>query len=298
MPSRWSDLVKERRGKSTVSAGAYGLQVELDGGEGLLGPAGADWMPWELRVDCSATGLERPPAGSAYVDQNEAMNPIDGGGWALVDRLAATTTFRLAAPPGAPALAHPLLSFTGAVVAWWRGHNAFHAGAFVVAQRTWAVIGAKQAGKSSLLAALAEAGHQVLSDDLLVIRDGRCLAGPRAIDLRAEVSARFPRATPTASIAGRTRWRLPLGAVAAEAPLAGWITLGWSDRARLIELPVVERMPLVAGAFAIHLPPPDLPGLLGLAALPMLRFERPRELDQLDVSARVLAERLADKRDD
>ena len=62
--------------------------------------------------------------------------------------------------------------------------------------------------------------------------------------------------------------------------------------------PVVERMPLVAGAFAIHLPPPDLPGLLGLAALPMLRFERPRELNQLDVSARVLAERLADKRDD
>ena len=44
--------------------------------------------------------------------------------------------------------------------------------------------------KSTLLAWLALAGHDVLSDDLLVLADGAVAAGPRCLDLSADVGQR------------------------------------------------------------------------------------------------------------
>ena len=66
-----------------------------------------------------------------------------------------------------------------AVFARWRGLETLHGGAFVDDRGgAWAVLGDRGAGKSSLLAALALAGHEVVADDLLVLDGGDCFAGP------------------------------------------------------------------------------------------------------------------------
>ena len=81
-------------------------------------------------------------------------------------------------------LVHPLLGRVASRLALAHGFDGMHAGAVAGSSGAWAVIGPKGAGKSTLLASLNDAGVPVVTDDVLVFRDGVAMAGPRCIDLR------------------------------------------------------------------------------------------------------------------
>ena len=84
---------------------------------------------------------------------------------------------------GAPAeqleLIHPYLAPVAAVAGYWFDRESFHAGAFVLGDGAWAVIGGREAGKSTLLASLALRGITVLSDDMLILDGDIPFPGPQ-----------------------------------------------------------------------------------------------------------------------
>ena len=162
--------------------------------------------------------------------------------------------------------------------------QAFHAGAFVVDGDAWGVLGERGAGKSSLLAALNRMGYPVLADDVVVVDQGRCLSGPRAVDLRPEAARHFPEAHPRGVVGARERWRVSLGDVAPYTPLRGWLSLQWGDPA-VRALPAQERIQVLSENLAVRLPPPDPSAFLELAGLPVIQLKRVRDLSRIVESA-------------
>jgi hypothetical protein len=104
-------------------------------------------------------------------------------------------------------LIHPYLGAAASVFSRWCGREVYHAGAFVCGGLAWAVVGGREAGKSSLLAALAARGLPVLSDDLVVTDGHQAFCGPRTIDLRRLAPGTTAPVTP---VRGASRWRLAL----------------------------------------------------------------------------------------
>jgi hypothetical protein len=76
-----------------------------------------------------------------------------------------------------------------------QGFEPLHATAVVVGDRTVAFLGTSGAGKSTLAACFLEAGHRLLTDDLLMLEEsnGRIVAypGPPRLKLFPEVAYRF-----------------------------------------------------------------------------------------------------------
>ena len=120
-------------------------------------------------------------------------------GATVVRREAATMTVH-----GSPLLredeiVHPFLWQGAALCASWMGRETLHGGAFLDdAAGAWVILGDSGDGKSSLLAALALRGREVLADDLIVAEGDRCFAGPRCIDLSGETAQAL-------GLAGRTK---------------------------------------------------------------------------------------------
>ena len=205
-----------------------------------------------------------------------------------VDRTTSTTTFELPHPRPAELVVHPMLSFTAVVAARWSGAQSFHAGAFLLNGGAWGVLGRKGTGKSTLLAGLANQGYPIVADDVLVVRGTKCLAGPRAIDLRRDVAAEFPEATFRGVVNGRERWRLPLTEIPPETPLYGWVVLEWTADGASAVGPA-ERFGLLAESLAVRLPPPNPAALFELARLPMLSVARPPDIRRLDAVIAAIA---------
>jgi hypothetical protein len=179
-------------------------------------------------------------------------------------------------------LVHPLLGRVAAHLALARGHDAMHAGAVAGPAGAWAVIGPKMAGKSTLLAALSDAGTPIVTDDVLVFSADTAMAGPRCIDLRLDA----PR--PGLGVAVRPadpRHRVSLPAVAGEHRLAGVIHLEWSDGVPALDpldhREALQRLLTVRSEKGY---PRDPRKLMDLAALPTLRLRRPRSPEGLDAS--------------
>ena len=231
-------------------------------------------------VDESAPAPPREDA----ISEEHAYSAVAGGGHVSVDRHKRRTTLTLPVVPEPSILVHPLVSFTAVVVARWRRMQAFHAGAFVIDGEAWGVLGDRGAGKSSLLAALNRIGHAVLADDVVVVDQGRCLAGPRAVDLRREAARLFPEAQPRGVVGARERWRVPLGRVPPYTPLRGWLSLGWGDPAARV-LPPQRRIQVLSENLAVRLPPPDPSAFLELAGRPVIEISRPRALSRVVESA-------------
>lgn len=271
-------------GNLRPAGGLYGLRLpDLSGAHDLLVAAPARWRPWRI---VRQPGAGEPADGS--IGPERARLRVAPQGSVVIDRATRTSVFTMPSPPTDTELAHPYLAATAAIAARWDGWQSFHAGGFVVAGRVWGVLGERGVGKSSLLAALARLGVPVASDDLLVIRDGLALAGPRCIDLR-EHSATGLRMGHTIGLVGtRERWRIPLPEVAAELPLAGWVTLEWGDRTSFQQVAPGERFPRLLENVTVVLEPPDPPSVLALSALPMVTLCRPRRLDALAASAETL----------
>ena len=212
--------------------GAYGLHLDPCPSSRWLVPAPEHWPTVRLH--------EAPPDGVAVPSSHEVQATLvgrtatveTGAGWRLrVDLEGPTATYR-GIGLAEPEFVHPGLAATAAMMSRSWGHEAFHAGAFVVDGRAWGVVGAREAGKTTLLACLARRGVPVLADDLVVVADGEVLAGPRCLDLREPRGAGLR----TTRVRDGLRHRLTLPPVPATTRLAGWVFLEWGPCLAVDEL--------------------------------------------------------------
>ena len=245
---------------------AFGFRVAGGPEGGWLGLEGADrWPLLTVSFDRSVSAQDQ----------------------ALVDR--SRLRVRVCADLPGDALVHPLLGRMLPHLAEGRGIDAFHGGALVVDGAAWAVVGGREAGKSSLLAQCHRDGAGVVTDDIVVLERLRCLSGPRCIDLRAEPARRLGPGVP---VRGGAKQRIRLPPIVAEVDLAGVIHLAWGPA---VELAAVAPSDRVRRLLALHAEdgwPRDAALILDVAALPTFELRRPRRLDSLGPSAAFLLERL------
>lgn len=271
--------------------GAYGFTLRgVDGARELLVEAPAQWPLLELCCRI-ATG---PPPRRESVSQERAELLLTAGGSVAIDRAALRAEYALprAVTPGA--LVHPHLAPAAAVAARWLGRESFHGGTVVLGDGAWALLGDKEAGKSSTLAWLALAGRGVLSDDLLVLDGLTALAGPRSIDLRAQSARELGVGEPLGRIGLRDRWRLALDPIAAEVPLRGWIVLTWGAGAPVLDrVRGAARLQAIVPHRAVRLLPSDPGALVALSALPCYELRRERTWSALPDATALLVEQLS-----
>jgi hypothetical protein len=180
-------------------------------------------------------------------------------------------------------LVHPLLGRVASHLALAHGADGMHAGAVAGSAGAWAVIGPKGAGKSTLLASLNDIGVPIVTDDVLVFRDGVVMAGPRCIDLRPD-AAGFGLTVAVRPSDPRNRLALP--PIAAEHRLVGLLHLEWSSDETTIEpldhREAIRRLVVLRSDKGY---PRDPRVLLDLATLPTVLLKRPKSKDSLDAAA-------------
>jgi hypothetical protein len=257
--------------------GLYGLALT-----GL--PLGDD-APTDVPADWPPVAVSAGPAGEAragrHIDGDSAALDLVAGRSLVLTRAPASARF-LGAPLPPDELAHPYLVPVATVFARWHGHEAFHGGAFDCGDgRAIAVLGDREAGKSTLLAALAADGAGIVADDMLVMRGGRVCRGPRTLDLRAEPAPQLRGDLTVSRARERSRWRLSLPPIAPELELAGWVFLGTGPTLELTPIDVRARLTRLAQWRAWRWLPSDPAGFLDLAALPAWTLTRPLTWDAL-----------------
>lgn len=297
--------------------GAYGLAVPPDVFAPRLNAIAASSPSWTFDItpgdrpfgsgdQVTAPASGREPLGPAQdevpVDLETSFRTqvvFDGRtaeakllvGTLYADADSRTATFAPDAPFDGERLIHPTLATLAVLAAHWSGDVGLHAGAVVVDGNAWGILAARGHGKSTTLAALATAGFPVIADDLLVITpDLQVHAGPRCVDLRRSSAEQYPAAVPVDAYAGRrTRYRLPLDPVSATTPLAGFIALAWDDATGLAPIRTADRLSLVAGAATIRGARANPRLMLDLATLPSFVLHRPKRLDALGATVKLIA---------
>jgi hypothetical protein len=185
-------------------------------------------------------------------------------------------------------LVHPFLAPAATVMAHWHGRLSFHAGAFVAAAGVWGVVGDREIGKSSMLATLALEGHDVVTDDVLVLDDGAACIGPRSIDLRRDAAENLGVGAALGVVGTRERWRVRLPRLDGAPPLRGWFFLGWSDEPQARRLSGSECLTRLIENVALRMTSLNPASLLDVAALPAWHFGRPRDWQRMRESAHSL----------
>lgn len=262
----------------TSTRGAYGFAVRAPRRiPHWLNPVPPEWPALNV-TDVEDSGAAATAAPDVTWTVDGARVRIDAAdGWRVaLDLEAMSATFR-GIPVDTPEFVHPGLAAAAAIAARALGRSAFHAGGFVVDSVAWGVVGAREAGKTTVLAALAAAGAPIVADDLLVVEGTRVYAGPRCLDLRAPAPADLP----VTRVRAGTRSRLTLPPVEADYPLAGWIFLDWGPAVGLDRLEMSQRLRALAPARSWTVVGDDAAQLLDAAALPGWRLRRPRRLADL-----------------
>ena len=207
----------------------------------------------------------------------------------LLDRVGRRAIVLTRTPLSDDDLVHPYLAPVASYFAGWLGRHALHAGGVCIDGTAFAVVGAKEAGKTTTLAWLATQGCDVLADDMLVIDDGQALAGPRALDLRPDAVGELGLLGRTRENRARGRERLELAPVAHEVPLGGLLFLDWGDNVALTPLQPSERLQRIAAATSPRRPRGER-APVDLARFPAWELRRPRNVRALpEVLDRLLA---------
>ena len=133
-----------------------------------------------------------------------------------IRRHPGSAVFTVRKPLTAEELVHPYLTPVAAVAAHWHGRESFHAGAVAIGGSAWALVGDRHTGKSSLLAALALRGVDIVCDDVLVVAGKEAFVGPRTVDLRQDAPAVLGTGVDIGIAGARERW--PPAARAARPP--------------------------------------------------------------------------------
>lgn len=273
-----------------MALGAYGFRLHgVDAAAHLLTRAEPAWPELALirRVD------DTPGPAQDRVGEDRAELVLRSGGWVELHRADAHATYHLRQAASDGDLLHPYLAPVAALAARWLGRESFHAGAVVVDEGAWGVLGDKEAGKSSTLASLALAGHTVMSDDILVLEKGDVFAGPRCIDLREEPAQRLGAGEPIGIVGVRERFRLELGPTPARVPLRGFVSLEWGGEMAIESVRGAERLLALIPHRALLLKTSAPTELLELSSLPFLRLRRPRGWDSLGETVERLLDAVA-----
>lgn len=272
--------------------GAYGFR--------LVPPALQARLPDLVPVDSGAPDVAldwrhaAPRVERAELTADRLVAGERGGNMLDVRADPPSITLEHPEPVTPEAVVHPLLTMPISVLARWRGDITLHAGGFVSEGSAWAVIGSREAGKSTTLTMLARRGHPLMADDLLVIDGDVVRAGPACVDLRPDVAERIPEARSLGEIGGRERFRLSTPVGPARAPLAGFFLLDWNDDGGDVELERLatnEALQVVYGhEYMGLLGPADPRKILELLGTPMWRLRRPRDWDRAgEVIDRIIA---------
>lgn len=256
-----------------LSQAAYGFRVQgIDDPRGLALLGAGSWPELTLEPRLEAT----PPGMRDHIGEHDAAIQTPAA-QLLLDRAGMLVVVRAEQPVPVTDLVHPCLWPAAAVFARWTGSETFHAGAFIdPAGDAWAVLGDRETGKSTLLAMLARAGRPVLVDDLLVMQDGECFSGPRSIDLRPETVHGLDLTEETAPVRSTQRLRLFLDPIEGRMPLRGFIYPAWGDDASVQPVVPAEHLGLLTHHRRVAVLGANVEQLLNLAALPAVRFTRPR----------------------
>jgi hypothetical protein len=258
--------------------GAYGLRLlGLDGAREMLVPARESWP--ELAVERRVGGPFNH--GVDAVSATKARLQLVNGGEIAIDWTGRRVTVTTPRSPTDAELVHPYLAPVAAIMSYWLMRESFHAGAFVVGDRVWAILGDRESGKSSTLAWLAESGHAIVCDDMLVLDEKTALAGPRSLDLRKEAAEALGVGEPLGVVGARERWRLTLEPVRDELPVAGFVFLDWGEQVSARPLLPSERVVRLSTHRGVRLPPRDAARMLTFAGLPGWEITRPRGWDSL-----------------
>jgi hypothetical protein len=256
------------------AVGVYGLRVlGLDEARALLLPAPPDWPT--LTVS-SCVGVS--PPGLEMVAPDRAVLRLQTVGRIEIDWRVRHAAFTAPRELTHAELVHPYLAPVADLAAHWLGRESLHAGAVVVDGGAWAVLGDRGAGKSSLLASLALAGHGIVCDDALVLDEhGQAFAGPRSIDLRADAARQLGVGESLGVMGLRERHRLTVGPVSAVMPLRGFVVLAWDGQRAVQRVGPDRRLRELAAHRAVRIAPPDPARLIELSSLPMIELRRPRD---------------------
>jgi hypothetical protein len=282
-----------RRSKTTAY-GAYGMRIEgAAPARAMLQPVDADWPLLRVRWvrDQSPPPEEEPAAdglSTVVFSGRGALLDLGPSGSIQVRWRSPTVTFRMRAPRDPQALVHPYLGGAITIVARSLGREAIHGGAFVHDGAAWVLLGARTAGKSSLLGWLHREGRAVLADDVVVVEGGQAFAAPRSLDLREDTAARLGLGEELGRVGARERWRVVLGPVPSTLPLAGFVFLAWDDRVDVRRVAGRERLERLSASLTIPGLPADAATLLDLASLPTLELRRPKDWRVLDTAGHAL----------
>jgi hypothetical protein len=258
--------------------GTYGFR--------LICPEADDALPDLVAVPSSAPEVRvfwRPAAMISDCERVEDGRVVLGskrGAGFDAHRDPLSIEFWFPEPVETETIVHPLLTIPMSVLARWRGDVTLHAGAFAVKEGAWAVVGQRQAGKSTMLAILGERGCPLVADDLLALSDDQVWAGPNCVDLRPDIAARIDGARHIGTVGGRDRYRLSTAPSAWQLPLRGMLILAWSEDGSLSLEPVApaERLRLLYGQEYIGLMGATDPRkVLALMDIPAWQLTRPRD---------------------
>lgn len=257
---------------------------------GLLSPPVTGWPEVIHRVENTEPARPARPEISA----DSAVVPLADGGVLTIERSPARVTHHRARPLDAHRLVHPGLAWPAAVFAHWMRRACLHGGAVVGAAGAWAILAHKSGGKSTTLAELARQGRTVLSDDLVVVRQGSVCAGPRVADLRKESALRWKGATltPVRPEVDGGRHRAVLGPCPHEVELVGVLCL-WFGRDEVVRrAEPTTRLSRLSLHRALHHPPADPIAMLDLTTLPVFDIVRPRSWEAFGRTMEVINELL------
>lgn len=250
---------------SVNRVGAYGfVLMGLEGTSTWLNKAPDDWVDVAVRQR-RGSGVQ-----ATHIGQNDADVALIGGRSLRLRRTPPAVDYIATSRASPDLLVHPLLAPAAAVHARWQEWTPLHAGAFVSNGRAWLLAGPREGGKSTTLAALSVMGYPIVSDDLIVIRGGMAMAGPRSVDLREK--GPFHDAQDLGLVGERRRFRLSLPPVAAETPVGGIISLTWSSSPEAKPARVDDKAKVLRGSLPMPISPQQMLSLLGL---PIYEIARP-----------------------
>lgn len=272
-----------------AAATSYGFAWEYPGGLPELATRDGSGLP-RVQLRERARDACEPIEQASRRTADDALLVLGGPYTAELTRDPATVVV-VSDRAAAEQLVHPILSRPASLLARWHGDEAFHAGAFCLGGQAWGVLGARNAGKSTLMAMLHRRGLPILTDDLLVVRRGDALQGPRVADLRVEAAERLGLMGMGLTTRAGARHRVELGSSPPALPLAGWLVLGWGEE-RLQRLPVDQALGRIAYERLWRRLEPKESQVLDLASLPVFDFVRPADWARSDQSVSFLLDAL------
>ena len=275
---------------SQSALGAYGLNiVGLEGAEAWMQALPHSSPPLRVETAREAAGnLER-----SSLDGTAADLRLIGGGRLRMRRGDERAVFSFPELPPDEDLLHPYLAPAAALAHLWAGREALHGGAFATSAGAVALFADKEGGKSTTLAWLATKHRlPVISDDLVVLRSGAVLSGPRCLDLRRS-TLNGVDLDAVRVVRSEERVRLSLPPTPIETPLIGSVALRWGPRTRVHKPSAAERLrELLPHRMYGDRLGGDPRALLHVAALPMLIVSRPRGEEGLRGAALALRDYL------